>query len=385
MTEKSRRYLFIDLFRGFAVIKMIEGHVVRALISPNILFFNFNPIITFLDGLTGPAFLFISGVSFSIVLRRHKEEFINLNRKFFSRLKRIFFIIFVGYWLHLPFFSLRKTLSSSAEVMREFLKTDILQCIGVSLLILQFLVLIIKRERLFNWFVFTLSILIVFSTPFVLKFDFPFFPLAIESYFKQYPISQDYLSIYPIFHWSAYVLFGYLSASLFFSFSEKNKGKNFQIILILSGIAFYLIGLFTGNLFQLIYGPYFNFWYGSPNIFFMRLGALLVIFGLLYLFEKIFIPFSSPIKTFGMESLHAYWLHLVLLFGSVLPLPTLVKIFPNKLGLLETTFVFLGLTTFVYFTSYFWKRLKEISPFTAKVVLRGSISIFLLMFIIRKY
>ncbi len=385
MLEKSRRFLFIDLFRGLAVIKMIEGHVVRALVSPKILFFNFNPIITFIDGLTGPAFLFISGVSFSIVLRRHKEDFLKLNKKFFTRLQRILFIIFVGYWLHLPFFSLRKTLSSSETIMREFLKADILQCIGVSLLILQIVFLIVRKESLFNWFLFLGGIAIVFLTPFVLRYDFPFLPLGIETYLKQYPISNGYLSPYPLFHWSVYVLFGYLTTSIFFSLNEKNKERQFVLLLILFGILLFYTGWKTGDFFAEMYGKVFNFWYGSPNIFFMRLGPLFILFALLYFFEKLFIPISAPIKTLGIESLHAYFLHLVILFGSVLPLPSLVKIFPNKLGLFETILVFLGLTTFVYFTSYLWNKLKVKSPFISKIVLRGSVALFLIPFLLRKY
>lgn len=385
MQGKIKRLLFIDLFRGFAVIKMIEGHVVRALISPKILFFTFNPLITFIDGLTGPAFLFISGVSFSIVLKRHKEDFLQLNKKFFSRVQRILFIIFVGYWLHLPFLSFRKTISTSGIALREFLKIDILQCIGVSLLILQFLFIVVRKESLFNWLVFGGSLAILFSTPFVLKYDFPFLPLGIESYFKQFPISKEYLSLYPLFHWSVYVFFGYLTASIFFSLNDKNKGGQFILTLMLLGTVLIFTGAKTGNFFAGIYGSHFNFWYGSPNIFFMRLGALFIIFGFLYFSEKLFIPISKPIKTFGVESLHAYWLHLVLLFGSVLPIPGIVKFFPNKLGLLETFSVFLALTIFVYFTSYFWNKLKETSPLYAKIILRGSVALFLLIFLIRKY
>ncbi len=384
MSTKGERFLFIDLFRGLAIIKMIEGHVFRALLIPTSSFFK-SYFINFLDGLTGPIFLFISGVSFSIVLRRHKEDFLSLNKKFFTRIRRILFIIFVGYWLHLPFFSLRKTLSSSEDMMREFLKADILQCIGVSLLLLQFLFLIFRKESIFNWVVFMMGILILFSTPFVLNYDFPIFPLGIESYFKQYPISKDYLSPYPIFHWSAYLLFGYLTASIFFSLNEKNKGKSFLLALAMMGILLYFAGSKTENFFSKIYGTSFDFWYGSPNIFFMRLGVLFIIFTFLYFFERLFVPIAGPIKTLGIESLHAYWLHLVILFGSVLPIPTLLKIFSNKLSFLETFFVFFGLTTFVYFTSYLWKKLKDKSPYLSRIVLRGTVAIFLIIFLIRKY
>lgn len=384
MLTRGKRFLFIDLFRGFAIIKMIEGHVFRALLLPTSSFFK-SSFINFLDGLTGPIFLFISGVSFSIVLRRHKEDFLRLNKKFFTRIQRVLFIIFVGYWLHLPFFSLRKTFSLSEDIMREFLKADILQCIGVSLLLLQFLFLIFRKESIFNWVVFTLGILILFSTPFVLNCDFPIFPLGIESYFKQYPVSEGYLSPYPFFHWSAYLLAGYLTASLFFLLNEKKKGKLFLLALAVLGILLFFTGSRTESFFYKIYGTYFNFWYGSPNIFFMRLGAIFVIFSFLYFFERLFVPFAGPIKTLGMESLHAYWLHLIILFGSVLPIPTLLKIFPNKLNFLETSFVFFGLTTFVYFTSYLWNRLKEKSPYLSRIVLRGSVATFLIIFIIRKY
>jgi uncharacterized membrane protein len=383
MSTKGKRFLFIDLFRGLAIIKMIEGHVFRALLFPTSPFLK-SSFVNFIDGLTGPIFLFISGVSFSIVLRRHKEDFLKLNKKFFTRIQRIIFIIFVGYWLHLPFFSLRKTLSSNVDIMREFLKADILQCIGVSLLLLQFLFLIFRKESLFNWVVLTLSILILFSTPFVLNYDFPIFPLGIESYFKQFPISEGYLSPYPIFHWSAYLLFGYLTASVFFSLNEKNKVKLFLIALAIFGITLYFVGSKTGNLFASIYGNSFNFWYGSPNIFFMRLGPIFIIFSFLYFLEKAFIPIAGPIKTLGIESLHAYWLHLVILFGSVIRFPTLIKIFP-KLSFLNTSLVFLGLTTFVYLTSYLWNKLKEKSPLLSKIVLRGSVAIFLIIFAIRKY
>ncbi len=384
MSTKGERFLFIDLFRGLAIIKMIEGHVFRALLIPTSSFFK-SYFINFLDGLTGPIFLFISGVSFSIVLRRHKEDFLSLNKKFFTRIRRILFIIFVGYWLHLPFFSFRKTLSSSEDMMREFLKADILQCIGVSLLLLQFLFLIFRKESIFNWVVFMMGILILFSTPFVLNYDFPIFPLGIESYFKQYPISKNYLSPYPLFHWSAYLLFGYLTVSIFFSLNEKNKGKPFLLALAIMGILLYFVGSKTGNFFSKIYGTSFDFWYGSPNIFFMRLGVLFTIFSLIYFFERLFVPIAGPIKILGIESLHAYWLHLVILFGSVLPIPTLLKIFPNKLSFLETFFVFFGLTTFVYFTSYLWKKLKDKSSYFSRIVLRGAVAIFLIIFLIRKY
>lgn len=384
MLTKGKRFIFIDLFRGLAIIKMIEGHVFRALLVPNSSFFKIS-FINFLDGLTGPIFLFISGVSFAIVLIRHKEDFLRLNKKFFTRVQRILFIIFVGYWLHLPFFSLRKTFLSSEDIMREFLKADILQCIGLSLLFLQFLFLIFRKESIFNWVVFMMGILILFSTPFVLNYDFPIFPARVESYFKQYPVSKDYPSPYPLFHWSAYLLAGYLIASIFFLLNEKNKGKLFFLALTVAGILLYFTGSKTAGFFSKIYGTSFNFWYGSPNIFFMRLGAIFIIFSFLYFFERLFIQVAGPIVTLGTESLHAYWLHLVILFGSVLPIPTLLKIFPSKLSLLETSFVFFGLTTFVYFTSYLWNRLKHESPYLSKIVLRGIVAIFLIIFITRKY
>ncbi|MGQ9618588.1 MAG: heparan-alpha-glucosaminide N-acetyltransferase domain-containing protein [Candidatus Aminicenantia bacterium] len=384
MLDVKKRYLFIDLFRGLAIIKMIEGHVFRALLVPTSSFFK-SSFISFLDGLTGPIFLFISGISFSIVLKRHKEDFLRLNKKFFTKIQRVLFIIFVGYWLHLPFFSLRKTFHSCPEIMREFLKADILQCIGVSLLFLQFLFFIFRKESIFNWFVFSIGILILFSTPFVISYDFPIFPLGIESYLKQYPISKGYLSPYPFFHWSTYLLFGYLIGSIFFSLNEKEKEKLFILALTIAGILLYFAGSKSGNLFSEIYGTSFDFWYGSPNIFFMRLGATFTMFSFLYFFERLFVPIARPIKTLGMESLHAYWLHLVILFGSVLPIPTLRKIFPYKLTLIETLFVFFGLITFVYFTSYLWSKLKSKSPHLSKIILRGIVLTFLIIFVIRKY
>ncbi len=380
MQDTKKRYIFIDILRGLAVLKMIEGHVVRALIKPEILFFQVNPVMVFLDGLTAPAFLFISGISFCIVIKRHKDDFLRLNKKFFSRLRKIFFIIFVGYWLHLPFFSLRKTLSSNEAILREFLKTDILQCIGVSLLILQILFLFLRRESVFNWTILVAGSLIIFLTPIIWNLELSFLPLGIKTYF-----SMKYGSPFPLFHWSSYILFGYLITHAFFHMSAKNKGKEYVIAISLLGLLLYLFGLKTHSLFARIYGSSFDFWYGSPNIFFIRLAMLFLLFSVLYLLERFLIPISKHFIILGIESLHAYWIHLVILFGSILPLPSIKKLIPHHLGFIETMVIFLGLSILVYYTSYLWKTLKERSHFTSKMLLRSAVIIFLIIFLIRKY
>jgi len=61
MKEKVR-YTFIDLLRGWAIILMIEPHVFNTFLLPELKQTGWFSVVSFINGLIAPAFLFVSGL-----------------------------------------------------------------------------------------------------------------------------------------------------------------------------------------------------------------------------------------------------------------------------------------------------------------------------------
>jgi uncharacterized membrane protein len=139
LTSPSSRFLFIDLLRGWAVFIMIETHVVNALLQVPLKERPTFAVLTFINGLVAPSFLFCAGFASAITLHCNWKAFVGLTRTLWRYILRVLFILIVGYSLHFPYFSLSRMASLHDEIAWiSFLQVDILQTIAV--MVLQFLV-----------------------------------------------------------------------------------------------------------------------------------------------------------------------------------------------------------------------------------------------------
>jgi hypothetical protein len=146
--QQKQRYFFIDLVRFVAVLFMIQGHVFDALLSPQVKALPWYYILDFFHGFVAPAFFFSSGFAYG--LRRSVSGTIRLCGETPPAVESTDFytLIAVGYVLHLPYFSLRKTMHEAMPAELDALfQSDALQCVGVTLLLLQLAVLLCKKEK----------------------------------------------------------------------------------------------------------------------------------------------------------------------------------------------------------------------------------------------
>ena len=92
MKEKIR-YIFIDLLRGWAILIMIEVHVFNAFLLPELKQTNWFDVLTFINGLVAPAFLFVSGFAFAVSSGSKLDDMRKLKYPFWKKLWRYFSII----------------------------------------------------------------------------------------------------------------------------------------------------------------------------------------------------------------------------------------------------------------------------------------------------
>ena len=201
---------------------MIQGHLFRAYLLPSIRQLPWYKIHEVLHGFVAPGFLFAAGFTAFLSFHNKRQNYIRLDGAFFKRLRRILFVIAVGYWIHLPFLSLRKTLLAVGRGQAgNFLRVDILQCIGTGLLLFTLLAVLLKGERAV-----TLATALAGALFFLL-------PEAVKD-IRLHPVLDPYfdyrVSLFPLFPWLGYLCLGVVAA---FLYSRLQRRSHFGLLLTL--------------------------------------------------------------------------------------------------------------------------------------------------------
>ena len=140
----SKRCDWIDQLRGWAVIVMIEVHVVNVYLHAGL-----RPDwLNYLNGLVAPSFTMAAG--YSLVISTFRTD--GTLRPFWpDTARRLGFILLCAYALHAPGITAADwTVLNTAQKARELFKIDVLQCIVFSLLILQLLARLVRNPRVFT-------------------------------------------------------------------------------------------------------------------------------------------------------------------------------------------------------------------------------------------
>jgi hypothetical protein len=349
---------------------MLEGHVLRALLTEDAqrsALFRYHEL---LHGIVGPGFLFGAGFAFAITTQRRWDLLTSLTPAFFRRLGRMLLLIAVGYALHLPYFSLRKTLEvSNPQEWSAFLSFDVLQAIGLTLLGLWLMLVILRSEKAFIRSSVVLLLVIVYATPF-------FWSRELADHLPRL-ISQALNGLggspFPLFPNTGFLLAGAVVSWQFLRHAQA--GDEAKFIKYLSILGFLLVG--SGYLIDLLpYGTYptYDFWFTSPNFFWIRLGILCLLLSGLWFFESrvghregadLWMP--KWLIILGVESFVVYVSHLILLYGWLLnPLDNLRWWWGFQLRLAPAVAVFAGLTLVMIAISQIWHYVKKSHPMLMK-------------------
>jgi len=345
---------------------MLEGHVLRELLTPELKstpFFTFHEIF---HGVTAPGFLFGAGFTFAIATQRRWEESVVFSRGFFRRLWRAIVLVLLGYALHMPFLSLHKTLATaSGSQWSAFLLFDVLQCIGICLLMMRLLLVLLKREK---WFIASLLALLftfVYASPMVWTAQIQqSIPLLLSS-----AVNGLSGSPFPLFPYAGFLFAGTIVSWVFLRVGQDAYQETFMKWLMFSGLLLIAIGVLLDALPFHTYRQD-NFWSTSPNYFWIRLGILMFMLGVLWTIEdfisihrKSFVWMPKWLTILGVESLLVYILHLILLCGWITNTEVNLRgWWGGKLNLPEAVLVFFGLTLVMIPCSLLWRFLKKKHP-----------------------
>ncbi|HZW37972.1 MAG TPA: heparan-alpha-glucosaminide N-acetyltransferase domain-containing protein [Ignavibacteriaceae bacterium] len=357
MTEnrQKQRVIFLDLFRAFAVLMMVQGHTIDAVLSNSLKDINSTTYTTwlFFRGLTAPIFLFTSGTVFIYLFNLNNKPF-RENERVKKGLKRFLLLVFIGYVLRYPTFKIVDFSDVEDVQWKIFYAVDVLHLIGFGIFFLIAIEFFSEKLKINSNVLLTGSGLLVFLIfPVTEMIDWvKFLPWPIAGYFYKGTGSN-----FPLIPWIGYIFFGGVLGNILAS--NKVNFRDIKFSIFMFAIGFMIVGLSQlSDSFEIALTGVSTYWTISPNLHFFRFGIVLI---LTSIFSFISIEIHSIPKliiVIGQNTLVIYCVHLVLLYGSAWNPLGIFLFIPHRLGLGLTLLVTLAMITLMIIMVYYLNKYK---------------------------
>ncbi len=338
-TNKENRIIYIDALRSFAILMMLQGHFVSALLAEKYknrsnTFYN---IWEYFRGITAPTFFTITGFVFMFLLLKHKKTGWK-NPRIKKGIERGVKLILWGYVLRFSFGIF------FGYTHKSYYYTDVLHIIGVSILLLCCIYLLIYKfsSKLFKNILLFITLMSFLFERYYNELFIPYLPVEISHY-----LTKINGAVFSLFPWFGYVSIGAYLSILFIQFKEtKNFYKKLPTVLGIIGLFLLfvstpllkLIGSLTNiNVFTIS---------GGYNYLFTRLGDVFLIFSIFVYFRN-YLNHSFFIKV-GKVTLSIYIVHHIILYGSWFH-TGLTRWFKDSLNYTEA---FIGAITFMFLVCF---------------------------------
>jgi uncharacterized membrane protein len=360
----AHRVIFIDLGRFLALVFMLYGHTVSALMAPEYQRGTWFEVWNFQRGLTSSLFLLLSGFAFSIATSKRWTSHQSFSPAVFKRTRRFALFLLLGYAIHFPVprFSMLTTLTE--EQWRSFTQVDVLQLIGATFLIVQALVFVVKSRR-----VFTIAVCVLAA--FVLALTHPIWVIdwwqILPGWLAAY-LSPARGSLFPLFPWATYVLFGAGLGQIYVSWGAARLSSYAMYALFVPGAVLSALGW---GLAQIEHGPWgADAWNFMPIQLAIRIGACLIILAAIARASQRLMHLPHFFATVAQETLPIYFVHLMIVYGSIWNSGLAMR-YAASLGPMATLFCVLCLLVSMAALGWYWHWLKHAHSTLAKWTMAG--------------
>jgi uncharacterized membrane protein len=301
----TNRLTFLDWLRGVAGIVMLQGHAFHSFLKPDLRGGAAYMFSQFFGGMPPAIFLFLTGVTLAFLMFSFERKGVSPRQRITGTLRRAAYLFGIAMLLRLQLW-----LFSWPSPWSNMLKVDILNCMGFGIVLMSAMALFTTAQRV--RICAALGLAIAALSPVVTQFDWTGAPAIVKSY-----IAPDYNS-FSFFPWAAYLAFGMSVGSLLRLLKHEQYDRAMQWAAML-GVALILTARYFSNLPFSVY-PKSEFWLDSPAQVLIKLGVMLVILAVAYVWTQYAAaPGWSWVRQFGTTSLLVYWVHIELVYGRWLP------------------------------------------------------------------
>jgi uncharacterized membrane protein len=321
------RLAYIDWMRGLACVLMFQTHCYDSWLGGNArksIFFMWSQ----LGGtLPAPLFLFLAGISLALVTDKLRQKGVPASRVARTTIRRGAEIFALGLLFRLQEF----VISWGWSPWSDLLRVDVLNTIGLSMMLMGAVCWIVLRLNSGAHTRFALGatagavgMSISLLTPLLWTSWRPrWLPWPLESYIDGvHNLGEPQSWLFPIFPWTAFAFMGLAMGFFLLSDGARKHGAATFVLAGAGGIGLIYLARWLDARPQQLYATY-DFWHTSPNFFLIRVGLLLIILAVVYLWCRWGAGQwgFSPLIQLGQTSLLVYWVHIEFVYGrfSILP------------------------------------------------------------------
>jgi uncharacterized membrane protein len=297
----ANRLDFLDWTRGIGALIMLQGHVFHSFMAKDQR--EASPFILsqFVGGMPPAFFLFLTGVTFAFLLDSLNRKVEHGWGRWTAALSRARYLIVVAFVFRIQLWLFGLPYSSWVDL----LKVDVLNCMGVTMALMSFLVVFDTRQRVA--YALVVGALMACLSPLLTTADWTGVPELVRQYLKPDAL---YFSVFP---WGAYLALGISAGSVMRIVPAESYGRMLEWFTIL-GIALIMLATYLSNIPYSLY-PKSDFWLDSPGLTFVKTGTVMIVMGVAFVWTKYLDGRWSWISTLGQNSLPVYWVHIELVYG----------------------------------------------------------------------
>jgi len=309
----------VDWLRGLAVVLMIQTHLYDAWVLPAAKASDAYQWTRFLGGLPSRLFLLLVGVSMALRFESMLARNITARGPLIRSVqKRGLEILLLAYAFRVQEYLLghmRQAVVDFPAYWHDLLRIDILNCIGMSMLLVPYAAAPI-RGRPATLATLATALVVIALGPIVGPAHFPtWMPFWLSSYIG----GQRPDSWFPIFPWAAWPLVGVALGHLWIRASRAPR-RQWRAFAATGVVGFLLVEAVRGVRAidpRIIRYPSELVQQMGPGSFFYRLGMIGVISLVGWIVMRLVGDRFSVMRQFGRTSLLVYWVHIDLCYGLI--------------------------------------------------------------------
>lgn len=324
----NKRIIFIDLMRAIAVLMMVQGHTIDALLAPEFRSFESfaYSIWHTLRGFTAPVFMFSAGTAFTYLLFS-KGIALNNNPRVKKGFIRFLTLVGIGYLLRYPTYTIVDFSQVTETQWRIFFTVDALHLIGFGILFVLLTAIISEKIKAGGTLPYAFAAIFFFGGFFLIK-DIPMTNYLPEFFAAYFNYSTG--SLFPLFPWAGYVLAGAVLGKYLAENPSAPAEKIFAAKTAFAGLAIISLSalVYFGGILS---GTASNIFAYLPSVIPFRLGIVLMLVSALSAISISINRIPALVQDIGKNTLLIYVVHLVIIYGSVIS-PGLNLLYGNKLS-----------------------------------------------------
>ena len=292
--------------RGLAVIIMIQCHAFNSFTRMDLRDSSSYILSQFVGGMAAPLFLFMAGMTFGFQMESLQTRMLSPSRRCVVSLRRAAYVLAVAYA-----FRLTNWLGGWPNAsLEELLKVDILNCMGLALTVFAAAAVFDSNQRVRYALLGALAVAAL--SPVMSGLDWSRISPSLRDYLVPSPLRGRF----PFFPCAAYVGFGLAAGAIVKRTTLERMDRAMQWAVLL-GLGLVLGGQYFASLPYSVYA-HSEFWRTSPTLIFIRVGIALALLAGAYLWTEYGSSRGwSWIENFGKTSLLVYWVHIMIVYGSL--------------------------------------------------------------------